>query len=416
MSGTGGRRAGRGLAGWRGLGVFWAVVLLALGGGAVVLQRLGPPAPEVIIARSHRPAAVAPAGESKAPRSAPRVAAGKPPAPPSAVSRVTGSGGAVSSGASAMASAPPAGPPAAAAAAAEAAPRVAIGTAVVVPVAPPAPALAEPADGFPGSVLPRIAADGRTPMRAYRAAFDRSNRLPRVGLILAGIGMDAAASAQAIARLPAAVTLAVSPYAADPTPLLAAARRTGHEYLLSLPMEPQSFPLNDPGPQALRTGATAAANLHQLDWALLRFAGYVGVTGALGPHLRGERFAASAEEMDPVLRDLAGRGLLYVDPRPGAAPPPFVTGRTVDVVIDRTADAAAIDAALARLDRIAARKGSALGLASAPVPVTLARLAAWSHRLAAAGLVLAPVSALVSPSLPPAGPAPAAKPGGEVAK
>ena len=253
-------------------------------------------------------------------------------------------------------------------------------------------------------------------MRAYRAAFDAADREPRVGLIVAGIGMDAAASAQAIARLPAAVTLAVSPYAADPAPLLAAARRTGHEYLLSLPMEPQSFPLNDPGPHALRTSATAAANLHQLDWALSRFAGYVGVTGALGPHLRGERFAASAEDMDPVLRDLAGRGLLYVDPRPGAAPPRFAVGRAVDVVIDQSANAAAIDTALARLDRIAARNGSALGLVGAPVPVTLARLVAWSHRLAAAKLVLAPVSALVSPPRAPAGPVAAAKPGGEVAK
>ena len=384
MRGAGRRDAG-GRAGWRVLGLFWMVLLLALGGGAAVLQHLGPPPPVSM-------------------RSAVSVAA-----PPAAMAAL----------------APPAPAPAAAPGPAPA-PLVVETTAAVTPIAPPDPALAEPAPGYPGRSLPRIGPNGQTPMRRYAAVFDTANRLPRVGLLLAGIGLDAAASAEAIATLPAGVTLAVSPYAADPTPLLAAARRAGHEYLLSLPMEPQSYPLNDPGPHALLTAATAAANRRQLDWALSRFAGYVGVTGALGPSLRGERFAASAEAMDPVLRDLAARGLLYVDPRPGSSAPRFATGRTVDVVIDQTAGAAAIDAALARLDRIAARQGSALGLVQAPLPVTLARLAAWSHRLAAADLVLAPVSALVAPPPapavpplavpPPAVPPLAAKPGAETAK
>ena len=390
------RRVANGRAGWRALGLFWVVLLLALGGGAAVLQHLGPPRPKAPPATVSSAAAArraAGASAAVAPTGG-RAAAGGQVAAPHAATQ----GKVATAAAPAVPPVVPAGPSAAVASAGPSGPQ---------PIAPPAPALAEPAPGFPGRSLPRTGAGGQTPMRAYRAAFDRSNQLPRVGLILAGVGLDAAASTQAIAMLPAAVTLAISPYAADPAPLLAAARRAGHEYLLSLPMEPQSYPLNDPGPHALRTGATAAANRHALDWALSRFAGYVGVTGALGPSLRGERFAASAEDMDPVLRDLAARGLLYVDPRPGAPAPSFVAGRTVDVVIDRTADAAAIDAALARLDRIAARKGSALGLASAPVPVTLARLAAWSHRLAAARLVLAPVSALVAPPPTPAVPPPA---------
>ena len=399
------RRVANGRAGWRALGLFWVVLLLALGGGAAVLQHLGPPQPNAPPAAV---AAVSPGGGSRPAvgASGPVAPAGGHAGPAVAAGLPTTHGKVATAAAPAVPAVVPAGPSAVAAA-------VRVGP---HPIAPPDPALAEPAPGFPGRSLPRTGADGQTPMRAYAAAFDRSNQLPRVGLILAGIGLDNAASTQAIAMLPAAVTLAISPYAADPASLLAAARQAGHEYLLSLPMEPQSYPLNDPGPHALRTGATAAANRHALDWALSRFAGYVGVTGALGPSLRGERFAASAEDMDPVLRDLAARGLLYVDPRPGAAAPSFAVGRTVDVVIDRTADAAAIDAALARLDRIAARKGSALGLASAPLPVTLARLAAWSHRLAAAGLVLAPVSALVSAPSSSGVTSPVAKPGAETVK
>ena len=83
-------------------------------------------------------------------------------------------------------------------------------------------------------------------------------------------------------RAAGGVTLAISPYAANPDQLLTAARAAEHEYLLSIPMEPQGFPLNDPGPQALMTTLPPEENRQRLDWALSRIAGYVGATGALG--------------------------------------------------------------------------------------------------------------------------------------
>jgi polysaccharide deacetylase 2 family uncharacterized protein YibQ len=82
-----------------------------------------------------------------------------------------------------------------------------------------------PDNGF----LPRISADGREPMQEYAAGFDPTSRRPRVGLIIAGIGMNNADSLAAVRQLPAGVTLAVSPYASDPDRLLAAARIAQHE-------------------------------------------------------------------------------------------------------------------------------------------------------------------------------------------
>ena len=111
--------------------------------------------------------------------------------------------------------------------------------------------------------------------------------------------------------------------------------------------------------------------------------------------MRGERFASLPEEIDPVLAALAQRGLLYVDPRPDAAPLPLVWSRRVDIVIDEPGAAADIDDKLARLAQMAREKGSALGFAGAVRPVTIRRLAAWTGGLAADGLALAPVSALV---------------------
>lgn len=332
------------LATWRALGVFWAGVLVCLGGLYVVLQTLGAPAGAGSAAIRAAPVPVA-------------VARGKP------VGR-TGPG----------------------------------------PVAGPDAALLEPVPGDPGRFLPRIAADGRAPMAVYAAGFAAGTKGPRVGLIVAGIGLDHPASEKVVHDLPGGVTLAVSPYAHDLGPLLAAARAAGHEYLLSIPMEPQGYGLNDPGDRALMTVLPPEENARRLDWALSRMAGYVGTTGALG-RLHGERFASQADMMRQVLHTIAARGLLYVDPRPEAARLPSVWGRHVDVVVDTAEQAPAIDAQLAELSRIARAHGSALGLVGAVRPVTLQRIAAWTSQLAAQGLTLAPVSALVEP---PAAPQPAA--------
>ncbi len=231
-------------------------------------------------------------------------------------------------------------------------------------------------------------------MQVYAAGFDPSDQRPKVGLILAGVGLNGADSDQAARTLPAGVTFALSPYA-DITPaLLADIRLAEHEYLISLPMEPLSFPINDPGNEALITRNTPEENEQRLHWALSRISGYVGVTGALGS-MHGERFANAPEAFSPILHELNARGLLYADPRPGAAPLPYVWQRHVDVVIDDQPTDQAIDAKLAQLDRIAAEHGSALGLAGAVRPETISRIAAWANELPAKGLSLAPVSALV---------------------
>lgn len=236
-------------------------------------------------------------------------------------------------------------------------------------------------------------------MQVYAAGFDPSDQRPKVGLIVAGVGLNGADSEDAARRLPGGVTFALSPYAQIGPDLLAEIRLAEHEYLLSLPMEPQSFPLNDPGDEALITRNTPEENEQRLHWALSRFAGYVGVTGALGS-MRGERFANAPDEFNPVLHELSARGLLYADPRPGAQKLPYVWQRRVDVIIDDQPDAAAMDAKLAELDRLAAERGSALGLAGAVRPETIARIAAWANELPAKGLALAPVSALAIAPLP----------------
>lgn len=260
------------------------------------------------------------------------------------------------------------------------------------PIAAPDPVLLEPVPDDPGHALPRIGADGRAPMAAYAAWF-AGGTAPRISLIVAGVGLDYAASEAAMRDLPSGVTLAISPYAHDVGPVLAAARARGDETLVSVPMEPASG-LDDPGDHALLGKLTQAENARRLDWALSRIEGYVGATGALG-RMHGERFASQPDLLDPVLKAIARRGLLYVDPRPGAARPPGVAGRSIDLVIDDSGAAAAIDAQLAELIAMAKARGSAVGLIGAVRPVAMARLVAWSRTLAEQGVVLAPITAVL---------------------
>ncbi len=410
MAGIGGLRSTRYRGHWRRLGAFWIGVLSLAGIGGGVLQYLGPPAATVSLAANGPP----------------------PPARPDVVATRR----------------PPAGEAEqpALVATVRLAPPVVAGRDTPGPVTDPDPALLEPLSEGSKENLPRIASDGRTAMKLYAAGFDHSSRRPRIALLLAGIGMNEAESEAAIRTLPGAVSLAISPYAitngsggdaprrdgmdanapgatatdahapgaagggVNLARLLATARTTGHEYLIAIPLEPAGFPLNDPGPRTLLTGASGQVNARNLDWALSRVEGYVGATGVIGT-MRGERLAAMTDQMDPVLNELAERGLLYIDPREdhavnAATPISRAWGRHADLIIDDAADRgvadrAMIDARLAELEQRAKDTGSALGLVMRPTPVAVARIAAWSNGLADRGLTLAPVSAL---AIPPAEP------------
>lgn len=264
---------------------------------------------------------------------------------------------------------------------------------------PPDIALLEPSPGFAPAQLPRIAADGRMPRILYAAGVDPPDQRPRVAMMIAGIGMSGMDSEAAITQLPAAISLAVTPYAPRSDRLLDLARAAGHELFVSLALEPSRYPLDDPGPQTLLTTLSIATNAQRLEWTLSRFNGYAGAIGALGV-MRGERYAGS-DQMGMVLQELARRGLAYVDPRPdgmlAGSAVQLPAMRRVDVVVDEPAVRVEIEARLVRLEQVARDHGTAVGFAGSPAPVTLDRIAAWTTTLAQRGIVLVPVTAILAP-------------------
>lgn len=332
------RKAAPRAASWRPLGVFWGVLLVIILAGGTTLQMLGAPVEH--------------------PVPAPLLAQEKPEAPPRPM---------VASAART------------------------IGT----PIDAPTLDFEEPAPHISGLSLPRITADGRKPMDAFAAGFDRADRSPRVALMLAGIGLSEARDDEAV-RLAPALSFALSPYSGRPGRIVEMAHRAGHEIWLGIPMEPQGYPLNDPGPLAMLTSQAPELNAERLERVMGLVGGYVGLTNAIG-NMRGERFSAT-EGMRTVLNEARARGLMFLDARPNVTMTvlPNLVGRAIDLVVDQQAGAHEIELQLDRLTSLAKAQGTAIGFVGSPTPVALERLAVWANLLARQGAVLVPVSALVA--------------------
>ena len=208
----------------------------------------------------------------------------------------------------------------------------------------------------------------------------KAARSPTIAIVVGGLGVGAAKTTDAIMKLPAAVTLAFTPYGSDPGKLVERARAQRHEVLLQIPMEPFEYPDNDPGPQTLLTSVGAEQNIDRLHWHLSRFQGYVGIANFMGG-----RFVITDAAMSPIMREAAKRGLGYLDdgqaPRSVAsslAAAQAVPFGKADLGIDAVPTALEIDKALARLEALARENGNAIGTASA-LPVSIERIANWSQ-------------------------------------
>ena len=112
------------------------------------------------------------------------------------------------------------------------------------------------------AALPVYAQTGASPwenaVNALKTSFTGpiAQGLSLVAIVVGGLGVGAAKTVDAILKLPAAVTLAFTPYGSDPGKLVERARAQHHEILLQIPMEPYDYPDNDPGPQTLLTSRT----------------------------------------------------------------------------------------------------------------------------------------------------------------
>ncbi|QRY67309.1 divergent polysaccharide deacetylase family protein [Ensifer sp. PDNC004] len=247
----------------------------------------------------------------------------------------------------------------------------------------------------PAGRLPTIGPDGLRPLDQYARPWSGA-RGTRIALVVGGLGLSQTGTQKAIRDLPGEVTLGFATAGNSLQRWMQEARRSGHEILLQLPMEPFDYPANDPGPNALRVGLSEKKNLAELHRNLAEITNYTGVMNYLGG-----RFLSDADALEPVMRDLGKRGLLFLDDGTSAQ---SLSGKLAgafdvphgfaDLTLDSELSRGAILRKLDELERIARRNGTAIGVASA-FDESVGAIASWVSEAQARGIEIVGVSALV---------------------
>lgn len=249
----------------------------------------------------------------------------------------------------------------------------------------------------PHGPLPRRAKDGSRPSTIYARPLSREQLLsdmPKIALLIGGMGLNESLTRTAINRLPPEVSLGFAPYGENLQQQANDARSRGHELYIHLPMEPFGYPSIDPGPHTLLTSVPPQKNLDSLHWHLSRFAGYAGVTNYLGA-----QFASNNDAISPILKELGKRGLIYVDDgSKGLSRATQLAGilglnaRSAVVSLDGDGSPASVLAALKKLEAQARHSGMAIATGSG-LPATIEAIDQWAQGLAGRNILLVPVSA-----------------------
>ncbi|WP_208977984.1 divergent polysaccharide deacetylase family protein [Labrenzia sp. 011] len=245
--------------------------------------------------------------------------------------------------------------------------------------------------------LPKISEAGVRPLDAYsRPILREFTSIPKIAVIVTGLGLSETGTRNAIGSLPSDVTFALAPYGEELDLYMKQARMEGHELLLQLPLEPFDFPDNDPGPHTLLVSLKPDKMVDRLIYLLTRATNYVGVINEMGA-----RFTSTKPSVQFLMEKLKGRGLMFVDNGTSSrsiaaevAEETRLPFSGVDVVLDEVPREDDIDAKLLQLESIARARGVAVAAGSA-LPVTVRQLEKWTRDLEQRGLQLVPVSATI---------------------
>ena len=244
--------------------------------------------------------------------------------------------------------------------------------------------------------LPITGPDGRRPMDQYARPWSGA-RGTRVAIVVSGLGLSQTGTQRAIKELPEEITFAFAASGNSLQRWMQEARRSGHEILMQVPLEPFDYPANDPGPDTLLTSKSAAKNIENLHRAMGEITNYTGVMNYLGG-----RFLSNPDAMEPVMRDISKRGLLFLDDGSSAQSKTQAVAKGTelpyayaDLQLDGQLDVNSILQKLDELERIAKRNGQAIGVASA-FDESIDAISKWSEEAAMRGIEIVGVAALAN--------------------
>ncbi|MBX4933202.1 divergent polysaccharide deacetylase family protein [Rhizobium bangladeshense] len=242
--------------------------------------------------------------------------------------------------------------------------------------------------------LPIVGPDGRRPMDQYARPSSQARGI-RIAIVVSGLGLSQTGTQRAIAELPEEITLAFAASGNSLQRWMQEARRGGHEILLQVPLEPFDYPANDPGPETLLTSKPVARNIENLHKAMGEITNYTGIMNYLGG-----RFLSDPAAMEPVMRDIRKRGLLFLDDGTSAQSKTAAVAKgtelpyaIADLQLDGQLDVNAILKKLDELERVARKNGQAIGIASA-FDESIDAIAKWSEEASMRGIEIVGVAAL----------------------
>jgi uncharacterized protein len=244
----------------------------------------------------------------------------------------------------------------------------------------------------PLPIIPPIKAAIRT-WQINALPFVSDDR-PKIAIVIDDMGIDRTRSRRAV-DLPPPLTLSYLTYGRDLATQTANARAGGHELLMHIPMEPSSAAV-DPGPNVLLNGMEETELLKNLRWNLDQFDGYVGINNHMG-----SRFTSDLDGMRSVMKELASRGLLFLDsvtsPRTKgsrAAKSAGIPHLVRNIFLDHVDDLQSIKDRLRDTERLARKQGHAIAIGH-PRDKTLEALAPWLQTIEDRGFQLIPLTALL---------------------
>ena len=241
----------------------------------------------------------------------------------------------------------------------------------------------------------RIEQPSNPPARRLRAApKDEGGSGARLAIVIDDLGYNLSVPNRLLAlELP--VTFSIIPQERYSREIAERVRRAGREFLIHLPMEPQDYPGEDPGPNALLLGLDEETLRVRLTAQLDSLPGALGANNHMG-----SAFTSDARRMEIVQATLAQRGLVFLNSKTSATHVPGEIARARgyaylerDVFLDNERSEVAIRAQLDRAIARAREQGQAIAIGH-PYPETLRVLRERLPRLSGEGVLLVPISEL----------------------
>jgi uncharacterized protein len=218
----------------------------------------------------------------------------------------------------------------------------------------------------------------------------------RIAILIDDIGADLS-PVKSLLKIEAPISFAILPHTPRSVTAAELIHKAGRDILLHLPMEPQAYPKEKPGPGALFT----AMSENELRQVLRRDLDAVPYVSGVNNHM-GSSFTEDDEKMIIVMNELKKRGLFFIDSRTtpnskaGQASRevgiPFASRR---IFIDNGQDYASTCKTLREVLSSSGSSHRELILIGHPYPNTILALTRVIPELKSQGVEIVPVSRMV---------------------